>query len=144
MRALRLGLPGGSLPQKGSDEARGFGLRWCTSCAGRYTPSSAVGVAHILPGVLSASPSPPRYRVVGAKVGAGKVLCPPLDCGDADSLLDSVQRFVKPPPICGPPDIHACTDSGDDDDDGEEEPTDVTALREQLATLRRHQLWMSA
>jgi hypothetical protein len=48
-----------------------------------------------------------------------------------------VQRFVKPPPICGPPDIHACTNSGDDDDDGEEEePTDVTALREQLAALR--------
>ena len=82
-----------------------------------------------------ASPSQPRYRVVGAKVGAGKVLILPLDHSEMesiDSAPDSVLRFIKPPPICGPPEIHAYTDSSDDNEEEEEleECNDIAALRE--------------
>ena len=48
----------------------------------------------------------------------------------------SVRRHIRPPPICGPIDVHAYTDSDDDDDEEEEEPNDVASLREQLAALR--------
>ena len=54
----------------------------------------------------TASPSPPRYRVTGAKVGRGKVLTPPLDRSGVDSLPDTVRCHIRPPPICGPPEIH--------------------------------------
>ena len=76
-----------------------------------------------------ASPSPPRYRVTGAKVGRGTVLTPPLDRSGVDSPPDTVRRHIKPPPIRGPPEIHAYTDTEDEDEDEEdEEPTDVTSL----------------
>ena len=84
-----------------------------------------------------ASPSPPRYRVTGAKVGRGTVLTPPLDRSGVDSPPDTVRRHIKPPPIRGPPEIHAYTDTEDEDEDEEEEePTDVASLRAQLAALR--------
>jgi hypothetical protein len=53
-----------------------------------------------------------------------------------------VRRHIQPPPIRGPPKIHAYTDTEDEDedDDKEEEPTDVTSLRAQLAALR---LWLN-
>ena len=45
-----------------------------------------------------------------------------------------------PPPIRGPPEIHAYTDTEDEDKDDEEEeeeePTDVASLHAQLAALR--------
>ena len=46
-----------------------------------------------------------------------------------------VRRHIRPPPIRGPIEVHAYTDS-DDDDEEEEEPNDVASLREQLAALR--------
>ena len=49
-----------------------------------------------------------------------------------DSNLGSVRRFRSPPPIRGPPEIHACMDS----DDKEEEKDDIAALHEQLAALK--------
>ena len=82
-----------------------------------------------------ASPSPPRHRVSGAKVGRGKVLTPPLDCAGTDLPPGSVRRHIWPPPIRGPLEVHAYTDS-DDDDEEEEEPSDIASLREQLAALR--------
>ena len=80
-----------------------------------------------------ASPSPPRHRVSEAKVGRGKVLTPPLDRTGTDLLPSSVRRHIRPPPIRGPIEVHACTNS---DDEEEEEPSDITSLREQLAALR--------
>ena len=77
-----------------------------------------------------ASPSPPRHRMSGAKVGQEKVLTPPLDLPPS-----SVRRHIQPPPIRGPIEVHAYTDSDDDDDEEEEEPNDIASLREQLATL---------
>ena len=47
------------------------------------------------------SPSPPRYRVAGAKVGRGKVLTPPLDRSGVDSLLDTVRCHIRLPLIRG-------------------------------------------
>ena len=81
------------------------------------------------------SPSPPRHRMTGAKVGRGKVLIPPLDRIGIDLPPSSVRRHILPPPIRGPIEVHAYTDS-DDDDEEEEEPNDVASLREQLAALR--------
>ena len=72
-------------------------------------------------------------------VGARKVLRPPLDHGEVesvDSASDSVLCFIKPPPIRGPPEIHAYTDSDDDVDDEKPEGTDVAALYQQLIALR--------
>ena len=62
-------------------------------------------------------------------------LCPPLDRSERESVNsnpESVRRFISPPPIRGPPEIHACTDSNEE----EEEKDDITALREQLAALK--------
>ena len=68
--------------------------------------------------------------MTGAKVGQGKVLTPPLDCSSVDSPPDTVRRHIKPPPIRGPPEIHAYTDTEDEDEDEDvEEPTDVASLR---------------
>jgi hypothetical protein len=48
-----------------------------------------------------------------------------------------VRRHIKPPPIRGPPEINAYTDTGgEDEDEEEEEPADVVSLRAQLAALR--------
>ena len=80
-----------------------------------------------------ASPSQPHYRVTGAKVGRGKVLTPPPDGSGADLPPGSVQRHIRPPQIHCPPEVHAYTDSNDDE---EEEPNDIASLREQLAALR--------
>ena len=69
-----------------------------------------------------ASPSPPRIRMVGRKVGRGKELHPPLDWEERESIdsnSGSVRRFRSPPPIRGPLEIHAYTDS-----DKEEEEKD--------------------
>ena len=82
-----------------------------------------------------ASPSPPRTRVVGRKVGRGKELRPPLDREEReliDSNPGSVQWFISPPPIRGPPEVYAYTDSNDE----EEERKDIAALREQLTALK--------
>ena len=48
-----------------------------------------------------------------------------------------VHHHIRPPPIRGPPEIHAYTDS-DDDEEEEKEPNDIASLREQLAALRLH------
>ena len=64
------------------------------------------------------------------------MLTPPLDRSGIDSPPDTVRRHIKPPPIRGPPEIHAYTDTKDEDEDEEEEPTDVASLRAQLAALR--------
>lgn len=61
---------------------------------------------------------------------------PPLDREERESIdsnSGSVRRFRSPPPIRGPPEIYACTDS---DDVEEEENDDIAALREQLAALK--------
>ena len=88
------------------------------------------------PEYTPASPSPPHYCVTGAKVGRGKVQTPPLDRSGVDSPLDLVRRHIRPPPICGPPEIHAYMDTSDDEEEEGEEPTGVASLREQLAALR--------
>ena len=77
--------------------------------------------------------------MTGAKVGCGKVLTPPLDRSGVVSPPDTVRHHIKPPPIRGPPEIHAYTDTEDEDEDEEEEeeePTNIAALRAQLASLR--------
>ena len=76
------------------------------------------------PEYTPASPSPPCHHVTGAKVGMGKVLTPPLDRTDTDLLPSSVRRHIRPPPIRGPIDVHAYTDSDDDDDEEEEAPAE--------------------
>ena len=76
-----------------------------------------------------ASPSPPRTRVVEQKVGREKELRPPLDRDEresTDSNPRSVRRFRSPPPIQGPPKVHAYTDS----DEEEEEKDDIATLRQ--------------
>ena len=76
-----------------------------------------------------ASLSPPRVRVVGRKVGHGKELRPPLDREERESIDSnpgSMRWFRSPPLIRGPPEVHAYTDS----DEEEEEKDDITALRE--------------
>jgi len=80
-----------------------------------------------------ASPSPPRHRVSRAKVGRGKVLTPPLDRTGMDLPPSSVRRHIRLPPIRGWAEVHASTDS---DDDEEEDPNDIASLHEQLAALR--------
>ena len=109
-----------------------------TSSAGRVAQVAALSVVQVdsptySPQYSPASPSPPRYRVTGAKVRSGKVLTPPLDRSGIVSPPDTVRHHIKPPPIRGPPEIHAYTDTEDED---EEEPTDIAALRAQLASLR--------
>ena len=78
-----------------------------------------------------ASPSPPCHRMTRAKVGMRKVLTPLLDRTGMDLPPSSVRRHIRPPPIHGPIEVHAYTDS----DEEEEEPNDVVSLREQLAAL---------
>ena len=46
-----------------------------------------------------------------------------------------MRRHIRSPPIRGPIEVHAYTDS-DYDEVEEEEPNDVASLREQLAALR--------
>ena len=63
-------------------------------------------------------------------------LRPPLDREERESIESnpgSVRRFRSPPPIWGPPEIHAYTDS---DEEEEEEKDDIAALREQLTALK--------
>ena len=79
-----------------------------------------------------ASPSPSRHRVSGAKVSRGKVLTPPLDRTGTDLPPSLVHRHIRPPPICGPIEVNAYTDSNDDE---EEEPNDIASHHEQLAAL---------
>ena len=83
-----------------------------------------------------ASPSPPRHRMSGAKVGRGKVLAPPLDRTGTHLPPSSVRHHIRPPPIRGPVEVHAYTNFDDDDDEEEEEPNDIASLHEQLAALR--------
>ena len=83
-----------------------------------------------------ASPSPPRHRVSGAKVGRGKVLTPPLDRTGMNLPPSLVHRHIRPPPIRGPIEVHAYTDSDNDDEEEEEEPSDIASLHEQLAAFR--------
>ena len=87
------------------------------------------------PEYSSASPSPPHVCVVGRKVGRGKELRPLLDREERESIDSnpgSVRRFRSPPPIRGPPEVYAYTDS----DEEEAERSDIAALREQLAALK--------
>ena len=63
-----------------------------------------------------------------AKVDRGKVLTPPLDRTGTDHPPSSVRHHIRPPPICGPIEVHAYTDS-DDDEEEEEEPSDIASLR---------------
>ena len=87
------------------------------------------------PDYSPASPSPPRIRVVGRKVGRRKELRLPLDQEERESIDSnpgSVLRFRSPPPIRGPPEVYAYTDS----DEEEEEESDIATLREQLAALK--------
>ena len=84
------------------------------------------------PEYTPASPSPPRHRVTGAKIGRGKVLTPPLDRTSMDLPPSSVRCHIRSPPIRGPIEVHASTDS---DDEEEEEPNDIASLREQLTAL---------
>ena len=69
------------------------------------------------------SPSPPRHRVTGAKV-----LTPPLDRTGTDLPPSSVRRHIRPPPIRGPIEVHAYTDSDNDNEEEEEDPNDVSSL----------------
>jgi hypothetical protein len=57
------------------------------------------------------------------KVGIGKVLSPPLDCKERESI-DSTPDSV-PPLIRGPPEIWAYTDNDDEDDEEEEEGVEI-------------------
>ena len=49
-----------------------------------------------------------------------------------DSNPGSVQWFISPPPIRGPPEVYGYTDNENE----EEEKDDIAALREQLAALK--------
>jgi predicted nuclease with TOPRIM domain len=69
-------------------------------------------------------------------VGIGKVLSPPLDRGVRESInstLGLVRRTHSLPPIRGPLEIWAYTDSSEEE---EEEGNEIKELREQLATLK--------
>ena len=82
-----------------------------------------------------ASPCLPHTRVIRWMVGRGRELRPPLDREERESIdynPRSVRWFRSPPPIRGPPEVYAYTDSDDD----EEEKSDIAALREQLAALK--------
>ena len=97
-----------------------------TSSAGCVAQVAALSVVQVDSPTYStqyspASPSPPRYRMTGAKVGRGKVLTPPLDRSGVVSPPDTLRRHIKPPPIRGPPEIHAYIDTKDEDKDDEEE-----------------------
>ena len=92
-----------------------------TSSAGRVAQVATLQVVQIdlstySPKYSPASPSPPRYRVTGAKVGRGKVLTPPLDRSGVDSPPDTVRHHIKLPPIRDPPEIHAYTGTEDEDE----------------------------
>ena len=83
-----------------------------------------------------ASPSPPRTRVVGRKVGREKELLLPLDCGEresVDSNPSTGRRFLSPPAIRGPHEINSYTNSSKEEED---EKDNIAALREQLAALK--------
>ena len=56
------------------------------------------------------------------------MLTPLLDRTGMDLPPSLVCRHIWPPPIRGPIEVHAYTDS--DDDEEEEEPNDVASLRE--------------
>ena len=91
------------------------------------------------PEYTPASPSPPRHRVIGAKVSRGKVLTPPLDYTGMDLPPSSVRRHIRPPPIRGPIEVHTYTGSDDDEEEEEEEeeePNDVASLCEHLIALQ--------
>jgi hypothetical protein len=70
-----------------------------SSLGGRIAQVTALQMAE--PKLLEytpASPSPPRHRVRGQKVGIGKVLLPPLDRGERESIVSnpgSVQHTVR-------------------------------------------------
>ena len=97
-----------------------------TSSAGPVVRVAALSVVEVnsptySPQYSPASPSPPCYSVTGAKVRRGKVLTLPLDRSGVDPPSDTVRRHIKPPPIRGPPEIHAYIDTEDEDDEEEEE-----------------------
>ena len=57
-----------------------------------------------------------------------------MDRGEGESIDSnpgSFKHFLSPPPIYGPPEIHAYTSSKE-----EEEGNNIAALREQLTTLK--------
>ena len=112
-----------------------------TSSAGRVAQVTALQAVQIESSTYSpeyslASPSPPCYRVTGAKIGRGKVLTLLLDRSGVDSPPDPLRCHIKPPPIRGLPEIHAYTVTEDEDEDDEEGPIDIASLHEQLAALR--------
>ena len=58
-----------------------------------------------------------------------------MDRTGTDLPPSLVRRHIRPPPIRGPIEVHACTDSDDEEEEEEEEPSDIASLREQLAAL---------
>ena len=120
-----------------------------TSSVGRVTQVTALLVVQVdsptySPQYSPASPRPPHYCVTGAKVGRGKVLTSPLDRSGVDSPPDTVRRHIKPPPIRGPPEIHAYTDTKDEDEDKEEVPTSPLFVHSSLPSGYASTIWMSA
>jgi len=81
------------------------------------------------------APGPSNFGWFRHKVGRGEVLTPPLDRTGIDLPPSSARRHIRPPPIRGPIEVHAYTDSDDEEEEEEEEPNDVASLREQLAAL---------
>ena len=59
-----------------------------------------------------------------------------MDWTGIDLPPSLVRRHIWPPPIRGPIEVHAYTDSDDNEEEEEEEPNNVASLHEQLATLR--------
>ena len=57
------------------------------------------------------------------------MLIPPLDHTGVDLPPSLVRHHIPPPPIRGPIEVHAYTDSDDDEEEEEEEePNDVASL----------------
>lgn len=112
----------------------------------RLVPSSSGGgVAHVAalqmvePNSLEYTPacrSPARHHVRG-QVGISKVLSPPLDYGERESINSNsrtVQHFRSPPPIRGPREVHAY--SSEEEEEDPKEWDEVKELREQLNALK--------
>ena len=111
MRTLLDGQPPGFFPPR-----KAIGKRLMPSSSDGHVMQVAAlqAVMHKSPEYSPASPSPPCTRVLGRKVGRRKELRPPFDLEERESIDSnpgSVRWFRSPPPIRGPLEIHAYTDS---------------------------------
>ena len=90
--------------------------RWCSRTCPR-TPRST------LPPVLALH----AIACLGQRSVGGR--CSPLHWIAAVQISrqGSVRRHIRPPPIRGPPEVHAYTDSDDDDEEEEEDYDDMYA-----------------